>query len=273
MTMAGELVEQTFDSVLLRGDSDFSLTWKFDNWTKRNWKFVFGYKGHKSLIQRVSDLRESDWRELKRRDKSNRVGPARAQRRNTKDDIIVERGYTKVELHKEHITEFAYRPGKCDRAYRMIAVRKTLKVSKGVQRCLDQERYFFYISNYDALTPEEIVWHANDRCDQENLIEQLKNGIKALHGPVHDLNSNWAYMVIASLAWSFKAWFGLLRPRKADRVAVVRMDFRTFLNNVIHIPAQVYRQSRQTVVRLLAFTDYARLFFSRGSPPPHPSSL
>ena len=43
---------------------------------------------------------------------------------------------------------------------------------------------------------------ANERCDQENLIEQLKNGVKAMKLPVDNLVSNWAYMVMASLAWT-----------------------------------------------------------------------
>jgi hypothetical protein len=31
-----------------------------------------------------------------------------------------------------------------------------------------------------------------------------------LHAPVNTLNANWAYMTMASLAWSQKAW--LLHP-------------------------------------------------------------
>ena len=73
----------------------------------------------------------------------------------------------------------------------------------------EPDRYFFYITN-DRTTPaSEIVFLANDRCDQENLIAQLKGGVKALAMPVDDLVSNWAYMVMASLAWSLKAWSGL----------------------------------------------------------------
>ncbi|NTU65727.1 MAG: hypothetical protein HGB05_20575, partial [Chloroflexi bacterium] len=43
-------------------------------------------------------------------------------------------------------------------------------------------------------TPMELVLLANERCDQENLIEQLKNGVKAMKMPAGDLVSNWAYM-------------------------------------------------------------------------------
>jgi len=34
---------------------------------------------------------------------------------------------------------------------------------------------------------------ATERCDQENVIAQLKSGINALRVPMYDLDSNWAY--------------------------------------------------------------------------------
>jgi len=46
------------------------------------------------------------------------------------------------------------------------------------------------------------VQDANERCNQENVVAQLKSGVNAMRVPVNDLNSNWAYMVIASLAWN-----------------------------------------------------------------------
>ena len=47
---------------------------------------------------------------------------------------------------------------------------------------------------------------------QENLIEQLKNGVQAMRNPLDNLHSNWAYMVMCSLAWTLKAWMGLCLP-------------------------------------------------------------
>ena len=79
----------------------------------------------------------------------------------------------------------------------MIVLRKKLVVEKGQLWLFEPDRYFFYITN-DRTTPaSEIVFLANDRCDQENLIAQLKGGVKALAMPVDDLVSNWAYMVMA----------------------------------------------------------------------------
>lgn len=88
--------------------------------------------------------------------------------------------------------------------YRMIALRKKIAVEKGQERLFEQYRYFFYITNDRTSTPEQIVFSANDRCDQENLIEQLKNGVRSMRHPLDNLHSNWAYMVMASLAWTLK---------------------------------------------------------------------
>jgi hypothetical protein len=74
----------------------------------------------------------------------------------------------------------------------------------------DGIRHFFYITNIEEMSPAEVVFFCNDRCNQENLIEQLKTGLNALRMPVGDLVSNWAYMIMSSLAWTLKAWFAPL---------------------------------------------------------------
>ena len=95
--------------------------------------------------------------------------------------------------------------GKCKKVYRMVVVRKNLSVEKGQRKLFDDVRYFFYITTRRDLSVSGVVKFANKRCDQENVIEQLKNGVNAMRMPVRDLNSNWAYMIIAALAWNLKA--------------------------------------------------------------------
>ncbi len=72
---------------------------------------------------------------------------------------------------------------------------------------LDEVRYRFYPTNDREITPRGAVFQANDRCDQENLIAQLKGGVHALRVAVDNLVSNRAYMVMTGLPWSLKAWF------------------------------------------------------------------
>jgi hypothetical protein len=91
----------------------------------------------------------------------------------------------------------------------MIALRKNLSVEKGEVVLFDDIRYFFYITNDRTISAQDVVKEAGQRCKQENLIEQLKNGVRVLHAPVNTLNANWAK---ASLAWNLKAWAALMLP-------------------------------------------------------------
>ena len=84
----------------------------------------------------------------------------------------------------------------------MVVVRKNMSREKGEVRLQDEIRYLFYITDDWASDAHEIVFSANDRCHQENLLQQLKNGTHALKAPVDNLESNWAYMLMTSLAWS-----------------------------------------------------------------------
>ncbi len=256
-----DLALAAFDEILLRGDTDFSLTWKFDEWTDRGVGFAFGYDACKNLVEKAEGLPDSAYTPLARPAKHEVATRPREKRENTKEGIVKEKGYKNIRLESEQVAEFPYRPTKCKYTYRMVVVRKNLTVEKGEIRLFDEVRYFFYITNDPRMSQEEVVHEANERCDQENLIEQLKNGLGALRVPVYDLVSNWAYMVIASLAWTLKAWFGLTLPRAADRKEVIRMEFKRFLNTVVRIPCQVVRTARRTVVRILAYTERVRLLF------------
>ncbi len=76
-------------------------------------------------------------------------------------------------------------------------------------RLFDEIRHFFYITNDWVKEAEEIV-PAPRRGQrslpvQENLIQQIQGG-QGFAAPVDSLLSNWAYMVMTSLAWNLKAW-------------------------------------------------------------------
>jgi hypothetical protein len=254
------LVSPVFDSVLLRGDTDFSLTVNFDRWSEQGVAFVFGFDAHPNLVALANEVSASKWRRFRRPPRWE-AESSRDKRPHVKEQLVEEKGWKNLVLKAEHITEFAYQPGKCRRPYRMIVLRKKIDEKRGQKVLFERYRYFFYVTNDADLTAEQVVRESNQRCDQENLIAQLKSGIEAMRMPVHDLVSNWAHMVIASLAWTFKAWFGLTLPRSQDRHEIVRMEFRRFLNAVILIPAQVLRTGRRRVVRLLAYGKLIRLLF------------
>lgn len=259
---AVDLVAPHAQRVCLRGDTDFSLTANFDRWARRV-DFVFGMDNNAALRTRAEALDEACWTRLERADGHRpATGQTRRREPNHKQRIVTERGYLNLELNHEDVAEFDYRPGKCARPYRVVAVRKNISKSRGEQALIEEIRYFFYITTRTDLTAAEVVACANDRCNQENVIEQLKNGVGALRVPLYDLVSNWAYMVIAALAWNIKSWFAMMLHLKQDRREYIAMEFRRFLNSIILIPAMVTRRARSITVRLIGYQPSLDRLFS-----------
>lgn len=260
MDRAIDLVEGQFRKVWLRGDSDFSLTKNFDRWDERGVSFVFGYDTKANLVKIADELPDKAWKRLKRPARYEVETEERDRPENIKEQVVREREYKNIRLISEDVAEFNYGPGACKRDYRMVVVKKNLSVERGEVRLFDEIRYFFYITNDWEKSKEKIVFFANDRCNQENVIGQLKSGVNALRMPSSDLNSNWAYLVIASLGWNLKAWYGLLTPDRIKGAEIVRMEFKRFLLSFVQIPCQIVRTGRRIVYRVLAYSAELKTF-------------
>jgi hypothetical protein len=254
-----------FKSILLRGDTDFSQTAYLDGWDQQgDVKFLFGIDAMPNLLLQAEILAKSAWKPLVRPFRPA-AGPERAKPPNVKEPIIGQRMFKNLKLRREHVAEIDYKPTKCKKSYRLIICRKSIDVEMGQEKLWSEYRCFFFITN-DRTTPaEQLVLQANGRCDQENLIEQLKNGVNAMKLPVDNLLSNWAYMVMASLAWSLKAWWGMMLPsgqgmgrdiRRRQKHDVVRMEFKRFVASVIRLPCQILRTGRRLVYRLLSYSPW-----------------
>jgi hypothetical protein len=245
-----------FRLVVLRGDSDFAQTEEFETWAGQGVTFYLGLDAMPNLVAIAEQLGNQAWQTMQRRPRYQRVGPARRRPDNVKERIVRQRGYENTRLVSEQVAEFSYQPRKCQQAYRVVVVRKNLTVEKGERHLFDDIRYFFYISNDTSRSAEQVVHFTLERCQQENLIEQLKNGVRALQVPVHDLVSNWAYMVIGALAWNLKAWFGLLQPRATDRQSILTMEFKKFLRALVLLPCQIIHSGRRLIYRLLSWNPW-----------------
>ena len=256
-----------FETILLRGDTDFTQTAELDRWDAQGVTFVFGIDAMPSLVKRADELPKSAWKPLIRRPKYEVATQERARPENVKEGIVQAREFDNIRLVSEEVAEFAYQPGACRRAYRVVVVRKNLSVEKGERWLFDRVRYFFYLTNDGESPAETIVPVANGRGQQENLIEQLKNGARAMEMPVGDLLGNWAYMVMASLAWTLKAWFGLCLPEEgrwgekyqAQKQAVLGMEFKKFLNYLMRVPCQIVRTGRRIAYRLLSWNPWVEV--------------
>lgn len=256
-----------FKKVRLRGDTAFAVPSLFDAWDENGIDFVFSNAAHPHLVETANVFDEpNDWEELKRKiqKKFERERPE-----NIKQKIVEEKGYLDMKMKKEDIIEFLHRPSKCTKEYRVVAIRRLISVQKFGKELFEEFRYFFYITNDTSLNMYEVVKQSNIRCDQENLNEELQNGTRSLKAPLNTLNANWAWMITTSLAWTFKSWAAMLLPsegvtkqqHEVDVKTLMKIEFRTFVNRFIKIPAQVIKHSRYVTLRFLSWRKDLHILF------------
>ena len=259
-----------FGRVLLRGDTDFTQTTHLDRWSDDSRvQFIFGMDCKGNLMSLADDLPETAWKRLKRPQRYEVKTSRRRRPKNVKERIVEQRGYNNIRLQEEWVAEFEYRPTACRKTYRMVVIRKNLsKTQDG--RLFQDYIYFFYLTNDRDSSAAQIVFLANDRCQQENVLAQLKGEVRALTAPVDNLLSNWAYMVMTSLAWNLKAWWALWLPdppgrwagkHREEKQTVLRMEFKTFLNAFVKLPCQVLNTGRKLVYRVLSWNPWQHIFF------------
>jgi hypothetical protein len=258
---AVELVSQVAGSVTIRGDTDFTHTEQLDRWDEAGRKFILGFDANPKLVGLAEALEKQAWKPFERLPKYEILTEPRPKAFRYKEQVVVEREFENKKLVGEDLAGIEYQPTKCKRKYRIIILRKNISVQKGERVLFDEVRYFFYITNRKDKA-ERIVGLANGRCDQENVIEQLKNGVNAMRMPVNDLVSNWAYMVMAALAWNLKAWYGLLVPNRERGIELVKMEFRRFLQAIMLLPCQVVRTARRVIYRVLSYNSWLKDFFA-----------
>jgi hypothetical protein len=258
-----------FDEIRLRGDTDFSLTTELDRWDEDGVRFVFGYDAKANLIAAAERQGEDLYHELLTRAERQIATTPRTRPRDVKQEIVRERAYKTLRQKAEDVVEFSYRPRACAKDYRVVALRKNISVERGENVLFSEYRYFFYITNDWDMSADEVIDQARQRCNQENLHSQLKSGVRALHAPVNTLNANWAYMTMAALAWSLKAWCALLLPvtprwaerHNEQRRRLLTMDFRTFRAAFINIPCQIISTGRGVRWRILAYNPWLPALF------------
>jgi Transposase DDE domain group 1 len=258
-----------FLTIFVRGDCDFSQTKHLDRWdAPGDIRFLFGMDASDTLTALADALPATAYGFLERPPRYQIKTVPRDKPERVKPEIVRKRGYETIHLLEEMVAEFNYRPVACKKSYRVVVLRKRVGIDKRSVRLREEYRYHFYITN-DRTTPaDQIVFKANGRCNQENLIAQLKSGVKALTTPVDNLVSNWAYMVMASLSWTLKAWSALLVPvsprhaqkHEGEKRSLLGMEFTTFRAAMIEMPCQIIRSGKRLIYRLLSWTPWQGVF-------------
>jgi hypothetical protein len=257
-----ELVKPVAGRITLRGDTDFTHTAQLDRWNEAGICFILGLDAHPTAVQLAEGLSEPSWRPLERLPKYEILTEPRRRPERVKEAIVVQKGYLNEKLEAEHVSDMTYQPALCQQKHRLVILRKNISVQKGENVLFDEVRYLFYLTNRWDLPVEQVVSLANGRCDQENVIEQLKNGVNAMRMPVDDLVSNGAYLVMAALAWNLKAWFALLVPERERGLELLKMEFRSFLQAVLLLPVQIIRAGRRIVWRILSYNRWLAALFA-----------
>ncbi len=251
-------LSQRFASVCVRGDSKFGRTDVLKECLKHEARVCVSWAAYPNLIRLAEELPEQRWQLMERESKGDAWGqPVEKKRRkgrNLRRQKARRRGYKDKKLLVEHVAEFAYQPThkkkKMPQTYRMMVIRKQIEVA-GKTGLYDQYEYRFILTDLQEPWLEKIVRYARGRSNQENLIEQGKNGVSAFRMPTGQLLANEVWMVMAMLAQCCKSWMCLL-ALGTDKLG---WEWKRFRWHFIYIVARVTRGSRQRHV-----------FFSVGRP-------
>ncbi len=117
------------------------------------------------------DWSPAPWSRL---DRAKKKKLRRRRRKNIRQALVKKNGYRNLQLEREDVAELAYRPAACKQNYRLVVVRKQITVTQGQGRLFDETRYLFYLTNLRKESAREVVFSANRRCHQENVVEQLQ---------------------------------------------------------------------------------------------------
>jgi hypothetical protein len=254
-----------FRRISPRGDTDFSRTGHLDRRGGVDGvRFLLGMGANAALVALAEGLPAGAYGFLERPPGYVIKTAPRQRPERVKPEIVRRRGFEAIHTLEEMVAEFDDRPTACRGTDRVVVLRQRLGIDRGSVRLRAEYRDFVFITHDRAAAADERVLEANGRCDQEDVIAQLKGGVPALRAPVGDQVSDWAYLVMAALAWALKAWAALLLPEeprqaeehRAERRSWLRMEFATSRAAVIAMPCQIVRGGGRWVDRLRSWNRW-----------------
>jgi hypothetical protein len=240
------MLERRFKQVIVRGDSAFSKQAIFDACEEAGQFFAVVSPQQQNFASLFEALPGEVWRpyrdrapgqahEIKRRKRGRNQRRARARARNKRD----------LQLTKQWIAEIAYQPDRSNKPYRLIA--RYQEIEEHEQGHLFMlTRFRFTLSNLpSSVSAEEVMDLTYQRCDQENLIEQLQSGVAAMRMPTGGMHSNAAFLTCARLAHNLKPWLAQLALPKET----MRWEWKRFRRAFLYCAARVVHTARQVHVR------------------------
>lgn len=247
-------VGEYYKEKLVRGDSDFDRRDVRESCEAHHAVFVFVGREFQNRPGIASSIPESQWcpfrtrahRQRAERKKQENYRPRR-KKRNRRRMRARQRNYKEKRLVKQWVAEVPYTPPDSDKTYRLVIRRQLIEHYKGQQYLFEEYRYRYISSNApSSWTARDVVDATYERCDQENVIEQMGSGLAAWRMPVGEFAGNCAWLEIARLAWNIGKWIAQL----ALPPEVVRWEWKRFRQAFVYLAAQVIKRGRRVWVRL-----------------------
>jgi hypothetical protein len=240
--------------VLARADSDFDLAGMRRVCEEKGSHFAFVGREFSNRPGIAESIPERNWKPFRTRaarmEAERKKAPGyrpRQKKENRRKARAAERGWTELELAKQWVAEVPYTYGDSPKAYRLVIRRQLIEHKLGQLTLFTEYRYRYVITNLPkSWTAIDVIDATYQRCDQENLIEQLGSGIAAWRMPVAELAGNSAWLEIARLAWNLGKWVAQL----ALPTEVVRWEWKRFRHAFVVVPAQVLRRAKQIWIRI-----------------------
>ena len=149
--------------------------------------------------------------------------------------------------------EFRYQPKGWSCAYRLL-VKRTPWYEKE-QRVLGEYFHAAVITNLAGAGSSLIRYHLA-RGGMENYIEEFKHGLGAAHLPSQNFHANWAWLLIAALAYTLAQAFKLLllkTEQHADQLKKLRLHW-------FNVAARWIRTGRRWILALARGPDTVAAF-------------
>lgn len=241
-----------FRKVVVRGDAAFCNQKIFDACEAHGQSFAVVSPAQSNFEALADALPESAWKPYRgpgqRARSASRRSRLRRRRPNLRRRLARQRGKHDLKLERQWIAEIPYQPQRSSRTFRLVIRRQRIEEHHQGE-LFELWRYLYVMTNLPRSTStQEAVDLTYQRCDQENVIEQLQHGIAGMRMPTGELLSNAAFLTCARLAHNLKAWLAqLVLPRET-----MRWEWKRFRHAFVYVAARVLRQSRQIHVRIAA---------------------
>lgn len=248
------LLARRFEKVLVRGDSAFARQDIFDVCDENGLSFAMVSGAQQNFAALAEGLDERCWRRFQETAASSTPeGKTRRRGRNLRRLRARRRGKRDLRLEKQWLAEIDYTPARSEKTYRLIIRKQRIEESEQGE-LFELWRYRYVLTNLPrSVSTEEVVRQTYRRCDQENVIEQLQNGVAAMRMPTGSFLANYAHLVCARLAHNLKSWLAML----ALPGEVARWEWKRFRKAFVYVAATLVRSARQNILRLASSHRFA----------------